>query len=96
MLWILLLALPFPYIANTAGWITAEAGRQPWIIYGLMRTPAGISPQVSAGNVWFTLIGFFGMYLLLGILFLFLVYRVIDRGPGPEESPAATPAPAPR
>jgi cytochrome d ubiquinol oxidase subunit I len=102
MLWVLLLALPFPYIANTAGWITAEAGRQPWIIYGLMRTPIGISPQVSAGNVWFTLIGFLGLYLLLGILFLFLVYRVIDLGPGPgpEESlaatPGATPAPAPR
>jgi len=96
MLWILLLALPFPYIANTAGWITAEAGRQPWIIYGLMRTPTGISPQVSEGNVWFTLIGFFGMYLLLGILFLFLVYRVIDRGPGAGEKLAATPVPASR
>jgi cytochrome bd ubiquinol oxidase subunit I len=98
MLWILLLALPFPYIANTAGWITAEAGRQPWIIYGLMRTPSGISPQVSEGNVWFTLIGFFGMYLLLGILFLFLVYRVIARGPSPEEKltpvSGATPAQA--
>ena len=68
MLWILLLALPFPYIANTAGWITAEAGRQPWIIYGLMRTPTGISPQVSAGNVWFMPIGFLGTYLPLGIL----------------------------
>ena len=57
-----MLALPFPYIANTAGWITAEVGRQPWLIYGLMRTRAGISPQVSAGNAWFTLIGFLGMY----------------------------------
>jgi cytochrome d ubiquinol oxidase subunit I len=98
MLWILMLAFPFPYIANTAGWITAEAGRQPWVIYGLMRTPAGISPQVSSGNVWFTLIGFFGMYMVLGILFLFLVYRQIDRGPAPDvrlhvvSSPAAQPA----
>jgi cytochrome bd ubiquinol oxidase subunit I len=80
-LWILLLSLPFPYIANTAGWITAEAGRQPWIIYGLMRTAEGISPRVSQGNVWFTLIGFLGMYAVLAILFLFLVYREIDRGP---------------
>ena len=38
MLWVLMLSLPFPYIANTAGWITAELGRQPWLIYGLMRT----------------------------------------------------------
>ncbi len=83
MLWALMLGLPFPYIATTAGWITAEAGRQPWLIHGLMRTPAGISPRVSAGNAWFTMIGFMGLYLVLGILFLFLVYREIDRGPAP-------------
>ena len=81
MLWVLMLSLPFPYIANTAGWITAEVGRQPWLIYGLMRTPQGVSPLVSSGNAWFTLIGFFGMYTVLSILFLFLVYRVIERGP---------------
>jgi cytochrome bd ubiquinol oxidase subunit I len=81
MLWILMLALPFPFIANTAGWITAEVGRQPWLIYGLMRTSAGTSPLVSAGNAWFTLLGFLGLYTILGILFLFLVYREIERGP---------------
>jgi cytochrome d ubiquinol oxidase subunit I len=81
MLWILLLAFPFPYIANTAGWITAEVGRQPYLIYGLMRTQEGISQRVPAGSAWFTLIGFLGMYMLLGILFLFLLYREIDRGP---------------
>jgi cytochrome d ubiquinol oxidase subunit I len=81
MLWALMLALPFPYIANTAGWMTAEFGRQPWLIYGLMRTEAGISPQVSSGNVWFTLLGFMGMYTVLSILFLFLVYRAIEKGP---------------
>jgi cytochrome bd ubiquinol oxidase subunit I len=83
MLWVLMLAIPFPYIANTAGWMTAEFGRQPWLIYGLMRTQAGISPQVSSGNVWFTLIGFMGMYTLLSILFLFMVHRVIVQGPEP-------------
>ena len=82
MLWILMLALPFPFIANTAGWVTAEVGRQPWLIYGLMRTREGVSPQVSAGSAWFTLIGFMGMYALLAILFLFLVYREIEHGPG--------------
>jgi len=81
MLWVLMLSLPFPYIANTAGWITAEVGRQPWIIYNLMRTENGLSPQVSSGNAWFTLIGFMGMYTVLSILFLFLVYRVVERGP---------------
>jgi cytochrome d ubiquinol oxidase subunit I len=81
MLWVLMLSLPFPFIANTAGWITAEVGRQPWLIYGLMRTKDGVSPQVSAGNTLFTLIGFMGMYAVLSLLFLFLVRREIERGP---------------
>jgi cytochrome bd ubiquinol oxidase subunit I len=90
MLWIILLCLPLPYIANTAGWISAELGRQPWLIYGLMRTSAGVSPMVSAGNAWFTLLGFLGLYMLLGILFLFLVYREIDAGPGVEYAESET------
>ena len=81
MLWVLLLSLPFPYIANTAGWMTAEIGRQPWLIYGLMMTREGYSPRVSAGNGLFTLLGFMGMYTVLGILFLFLVRREIEQGP---------------
>jgi len=82
MLWILFLTLPFPYIANTAGWMTAELGRQPWLVYGLMRTADGYSKMVSAGNGMFTLLGFMGMYTVLGILFLFLVSREIEHGPG--------------
>ncbi|HTV57368.1 MAG TPA: cytochrome ubiquinol oxidase subunit I [Verrucomicrobiae bacterium] len=82
-LWILMLACPFPFIANTAGWITAETGRQPWLVYGLLRTAAGASPKVSYGNTLFTLIGFMGLYMVLGILFLFLVYREVEHGPEP-------------
>jgi cytochrome d ubiquinol oxidase subunit I len=85
MLWILMLSVPLPYIANTAGWMTAELGRQPWLIYGLMRTAHGVSARVAAGNAWFTLIGFMGMYTVLAILWLFLVYREIEEGPGPDE-----------
>jgi cytochrome bd ubiquinol oxidase subunit I len=81
MLWGLMLLAPFPYIANTAGWMTAELGRQPWLVYGLMRTSAGSSPQVAAGNALFTLIGFAGMYTVLAILFLFLVYLEVQHGP---------------
>jgi cytochrome d ubiquinol oxidase subunit I len=80
-LWALALLLPFPYIANTAGWMTAELGRQPWLIYGLMRTSDGFSANVSAGNALFTLIGFTGMYTVLGLLFLLLVYRELEHGP---------------
>ena len=88
VLWALMLALPFPYIATTAGWITAELGRQPWLIYGLMRTARGSSPNVSAGNALFTLIGFMGLYSLLSVLFLFLISREIERGPEPGTGPA--------
>jgi len=83
MLWLLMLCVPLPYIANTAGWMTAELGRQPWLIYGLMRTSEGASPMVGAGNVWFTLLGFMGMYGVLAILWLFLVWREIEIGPEP-------------
>lgn len=82
MLWVLLLLVPFPYIANTAGWMTAELGRQPWLIYGLMRTIEGASHHISAGNGWFTLLGYMGMYSMLAILFLFLMQRIIAGGPG--------------
>jgi len=81
MLWILMLSAPFPYIANTAGWMTAELGRQPWLVYGLMRTENGYSTAVSAGNGMFTLLGFMGIYMVLGILFLFLIRREIELGP---------------
>jgi cytochrome d ubiquinol oxidase subunit I len=86
MLWILMLSVPLPYIANTAGWMTAELGRQPWLIYGLLRTIHGASPRVGAGNAWFTLLGFMGMYTVLSILWLFLVFREIERGPEPENA----------
>ena len=81
LLWILMVSFPFPYIANTAGWMTAEIGRQPWLVYGLYRTTEGISPTVSAGNGLFTLLGFLGMYFVIGVMFLFLVVRKINEGP---------------
>jgi len=80
-LWILMMLLPFPFIANTAGWITAEVGRQPWLIYGVMRTEQGTASHLSAGNVLFTLLGFMGIYTVISVLFLYVVYREIERGP---------------
>jgi cytochrome d ubiquinol oxidase subunit I len=82
VLWPLLLSFPFPYIANTAGWLTAEIGRQPWVVYGLMRTAQGYSKNVSAGNSVFTLLGFMGIYSALSILFVVLVVHIIAQGPG--------------
>ena len=83
MLWILLLATPFPFIANIAGWFTTELGRQPWVVYGLLPTAQGSSTNVSPGNVLFTLIGFIGMYVVLGLLAVFLVIYEALRGPKP-------------
>lgn len=81
MLWVLMLAAPFPFIANTMGWMTAELGRQPWLVYGVLRTRDGYSATVSSGNALFSLLGFMGLYLVLGILFLFLAGREIAHGP---------------
>ena len=89
LLWVLMLAFPFPYIANTLGWMTAELGRQPWLIYGLLHTSDGYSKVVSNGNTIFTLIGFIGLYFVLGLLFLFLVGREIGHGPDEEAVAAA-------
>jgi cytochrome d ubiquinol oxidase subunit I len=81
ILWPILMSFPFPYIATTAGWMCAEIGRQPWIVYGLIRTSAGSSPHIGAGTSLFTLLGFLGMYSMLSILFIVLVYHIIHEGP---------------
>ena len=88
MLWVLMLAFPFPYIANTLGWMTAELGRQPWLVYGLFHTQQGYSKVVNNGDVIFTLIGFTGIYFVLGVLFLGLVAREVNHGPDEEQVPA--------
>ena len=79
-----MLAIPFPFIANTVGWITAEAGRQPWVIYGVMRTVNASSENVSSGNVGFTLLGFMGLYLLLALIYFALLLKIIGKGPEPD------------
>ncbi len=85
-LWVVMLAAPFPFIANTTGWLTAELGRQPWTVYGILRTADGSSLTVGSGNALFSLIGFMGLYLALGIVFLFLAQREIGHGPAPAHS----------
>jgi cytochrome d ubiquinol oxidase subunit I len=92
LLWALMLAAPLPYVANTAGWMTAELGRQPWLVYGVMRTENGYSKNVSAGNALFTLLGFMGIYVLISLLFAFVAYRIVSDGPTnePEKAKAGT------
>jgi cytochrome bd ubiquinol oxidase subunit I len=80
-LWVLFFVWPFPYIATTAGWMSAELGRQPWLVYGLLRTVDGSSLRVHSGDVLFTLFGFMALYLVMGLLFVVLVLRELARGP---------------
>ena len=70
-----------PQIANQAGWFAAEMGRQPWIVYGLLRTSEGASKAVSAGQVWFSLAGFTVVYGLLGAVDIMLLIRYAKKGP---------------
>jgi len=81
ILWAILLSWPLPYIATTAGWMTAEIGRQPWIVYGLLRTSQGASSHVTASNSLFTLLGFLGLYSVLSLLWVILVYNHVQSGP---------------
>jgi len=85
LLWAIMLLFPFPYIANITGWYVAELGRQPFLVYGLLKTQDGISPTVSSGNTLFTLLGFVALYMLLGLLFLLLVGKTIHKGPSPQK-----------
>jgi cytochrome d ubiquinol oxidase subunit I len=93
LLALIALAFPFPYIATTAGWMTAELGRQPWLIYGLYRTAQGASSSVHPGTILFSLIGFAGLYFVVGVAYLVLVGREILRGPGPRHHAYAAPGP---
>jgi cytochrome bd ubiquinol oxidase subunit I len=98
VLWTLMLAFPLTYIANIAGWTTAETARQPWVVYGLLRTEDGASPaeSVPAGTGLFTLLGFAGLYVFLGLLFVVLMLRIVNRGPAESEPPTTSTATAAR
>lgn len=84
---VLVLTVPLPQIANQLGWMAAEVGRQPWIVYGLLRTSEAASIAVSAGEVLTSLILFGLIYLLLFILFIFLLDHKIKSGPRETDLP---------
>jgi cytochrome bd ubiquinol oxidase subunit I len=81
LLWILVACIPLALLAINMGWVSAEVGRQPWIVQGLMRTTDGVSPVVSAGEIWTTL-GLFGLiYLVLFVAWLRIFIGIIRKGP---------------
>ncbi len=82
----LVISVIFPQIANQVGWITAEVGRQPWIVYGVLKTAQGASKSIRAGQVAYSIVMFSIIYLLLFSLFLFLLDRKIKHGPDEQEA----------
>jgi cytochrome d ubiquinol oxidase subunit I len=84
-LWILVFSVLAPQIANQAGWFTAEIGRQPWIVYNLLRTSQGLSRAVEANQVVFSIILFTLIYILLFITFIYLLNKKIQHGPDDDE-----------
>ena len=85
LLRLMVLSVIGPQLANQLGWMTAEVGRQPWIVYGIMRTRDGISPTVGGAEVLFSLVLFTLVYILLFVLFLYLLDGKIKHGPLDED-----------
>jgi cytochrome d ubiquinol oxidase subunit I len=86
-LWIMVVAVPLPWVAIMLGWVTTEVGRQPWIVYELMRTSAGASPTVSTLDVAASLVLFAGIYGVLFLVWAWIMTRIVKKGP---EKVAAT------
>ena len=85
LLWIFSFSVLLPQIANQAGWFAAEMGRQPWIVYGHLRTSEGFSQEVSANQILFSLILFLVIYTILFLLFLYSLNKKIKHGPYEDE-----------
>jgi cytochrome bd ubiquinol oxidase subunit I len=78
---LMILAIPLPYLANQLGWIVAEVGRQPWLVYGVFKTADGVSKSISTGQVVFSLLGFTLLYGLLGVVDIYLLTKHAKKGP---------------
>ncbi len=86
----LVVSIAFPMLANEVGWMTAEMGRQPWLVYGVLRTVDGVSKSINATQVFTSIIMFLIIYILLFVLFMFLLDKKIKEGPEPTvEGPEA-------
>jgi len=80
-LWSLILATPLTFIALETGWMAAEIGRQPWIVYKVLRTSDAVSKVVPAAHILLTLIAFILVYTLLFTLFVKVFSRIVRKGP---------------
>jgi cytochrome d ubiquinol oxidase subunit I len=85
-LWAAFLSFPTGFVAVIAGWYTAEVGRQPWIVYGLMRTAEGITPSLTVGTVMFSLACYVVVYLTVFSFGGFYIYKLLREGPHEERA----------
>ena len=85
VLWLLVLSIFLTEIATQTGWWTAEFGRQPWIVWNLLRTADAVSPVLSTGQVLFSVLMFVVLYIILFVLFIYLLNEKIQHGPDPLE-----------
>ena len=93
LLWTFVLAVPLPFAANQLGWVAAEVGRQPWVVYGLLRTSDALSKAVVASQVLSSIIMFVLIYAMLFAVWVFVLDSKIKQGPE-EAEPAHPPAPS--
>ena len=85
-MWLFSFAVILPQIANQVGWFAAEMGRQPWVVYGLLRTSKAFSQEVSSSQIMFSLIMFTIVYSLLLALFIYMLNKKIKHGPYDEKT----------
>src|SRR5271166_3439483 len=87
-LWVAFLSFPTGFVAVLAGWFTAEVGRQPWVVYGLLRTKDAVTPSLTTGDVLFSLIAYFAVYVTIYSFGFYYIYRLLRDGPAVEVAAA--------
>ena len=86
-LWVTFLSFPSGFIAVLTGWFTAEVGRQPWVVFGLLRTADAVTPSLGAAEVWASLLAYIAVYTLIFSAGTFYIYRLMRDGPAATRAP---------
>jgi cytochrome d ubiquinol oxidase subunit I len=81
LLWLTFLSFPLPFIATLTGWFTAEVGRQPWVVYGVLRTADAMTPFLTARAATISLVVFCAVYVFIFAFGTFYIYRLLQAGP---------------
>jgi cytochrome d ubiquinol oxidase subunit I len=81
LLWLTFLGFPLPFIATLTGWFTAEVGRQPWVVYGVLRTADAMTPFLTTRAATISLIVFCAVYVFIFAFGTFYIYRLLRAGP---------------